>query len=317
MIIITAAAKFILAITLLLGGIRSVSISLRQITGGILHDLLKTYTSTPFKGFLLGVISTVFLQSSSLVTVMVVGFINGGFLSLTQGLVIVLGANLGTTVTSQFFSLEAGNLIFPLIAIGVSAYVLEIVLRRNFGGKVLLGIAVVLGGIELMIVALEPLSATLFYQKLYMFSKGAPWKGIITGALVAAILQSSSVTIGMVVVLCRENLLTLPEALAIILGADMGTCITAMLASYGTILPARQVAWGHLFFNLTSILIVLPFWQYLLWFISITADDFARQVANAHALYNLVGVIVFLPLVDKYASLLEYIITGTQKDKIC
>ena len=140
---------------------------------------------------------------------------------------------------------------------------------------------------------------------------------IITGALVAAILQSSSVTIGMVVVLCRENLLTLPEALAIILGADLGTCITAMLASYGTILPARQVAWGHLFFNLTSILIVLPFWHYLLWFISITADDFARQVANAHALYNLVGVIVFLPLVDKYASLLEYIITGTQKDKIC
>lgn len=316
MIVIAAVAKFFFALVLLLGGIRGISISLRQVTGGMLHTLLRSYTSTPLKGFLLGVVSTVFLQSSSLVTVMVVGFINGGILSLKQGLAIVLGANLGTAVTSQFFSLEAGKLILPLIAAGVIAYLAETLLKKNFGGKVLLGIAVVLGGIELMIVALEPLSDTLFYQELYRFSKGAPWKGIFTGALVAAILQSSSVTIGVVVLLCRENLLTLPEALAIILGADLGTCITSMIASYGTILPARQVAWGHLFFNMASILIVLPFWRYFLWFISITAEDFARQVANAHAIYNLVGVIVFIPLVDKYASLLEYIITGAQRDKI-
>lgn len=313
MIIIITAAKFILALALLWGGIRSVSISLREITGGILHDILKAYTSTPWKGFLLGVVSTVFLQSSSLVTVMVVGFINGNFLNLTQGLVIVLGANLGTTVTSQFFSLEAGMLIRPLIAVGAAAYLLGIIFKKNFGGKVLLGIGVVLVGIELMIASLEPLSETLFYQEFYTFSKDTPWKGILTGAVAAAILQSSSVTIGMVVVLCRENLLTLPEALAIILGADLGTCVTSMLASWGTILPARRVAWGHLFFNLASILIVLPFWQHFIWLISLTADNFARQVANAHAVYNLVGVIVFLPLVDKYASLLEDIIKGKKR----
>ncbi len=315
MIVIVAVVKFLFALLLLLRGIRVISISLRQVTGGILHTLLKSYTSTPLKGFLLGAVSTAFLQSSSLITVMVVGFINGGVLSLKQGLAIVLGANLGTAVTSQVFSLETGKLLLPLIAAGIIAYLVEGVLKKNYGGKVLLGIAVVLGGIELMIVALEPLADILFYQELYRFSRGALWKGIFAGALVAAILQSSSVTIGMVVLLCRENLLSLPEALAIILGADLGTCITAMIASYGTILPARQVAWGHLFFNIASLLILLPFWQYFLWLISITAEDFARQVANAHAIYNLVGVIVFIPLVDKYASLLEYIITGTKRDK--
>ena len=93
-----------------------------------------------------------------------------------------------------------------------------------------------------------------------------------------------------------------------ILGADLGTCVTSMLASIGTILPAKRVAWGHFLFNMFSIMIVLPFWQHFLWLITATSSYFPQQVANAHMLYNLLGVIVFLPLVDKFAYLLEYII---------
>ncbi|MGI5823132.1 MAG: Na/Pi cotransporter family protein [Dethiobacteria bacterium] len=300
--------KFLLALLLLLGGIRIVSKNLQKITGGLLHDFFQTYTATPGRSFLLGAVSTLVLQSSSLVTVMVVGFINGGFLTLQQGLGVVIGANLGTTITSQLFSLETGQLIKPLALAGIFLYITELILKRPLGGKVLAGVAAVLGGIELLAAALEPLSLTNFYQELYFFSKGAPWKGVLTGALAAAILQSSSITIGMVVVLAKERLLSLPEALAMILGADLGTCVTSLLAAWGTILPARRVAWGHLFFNFASLLIIIPFWQHFLWLISVTSQDLPRQVANAHALYNLLGAIVLLPVVDKFAYLLEYII---------
>ncbi len=307
MLIITVG-KFVLALLLLLSGIKIVSQSLQKIAGGLLHDFLQIYTSTPLRSFLLGAISTLILQSSSLVTVMVVGFINGGFLTLLQGLSIVIGANLGTTITSQLFSLQTKHLIIPLLLAGILLYVTELILKRPLGGKVLWGIAVVLGGIELLALALEPFSATIFYRKLYLFSKGAPWKGVLTGAMTAAILQSSSVTIGMVVVLAKEKMLSLPEALSMILGADLGTCVTSLVAALGTILPARQVAWGHLFFNIASLLIIIPFWHHFLWLIGVTSHELPRQVANAHTLYNLAGAIVLLPVVDKFAYLLEYII---------
>ncbi|MDO9536353.1 MAG: Na/Pi symporter [Bacillota bacterium] len=311
--LIIVVGKFALALLMLLGGIKFVSRSLQEIAGGFLHDLLKRYTSTPAKGFLLGAISTVFLQSSSLVTVMVVGFINGRFLTLNQGLSIVIGANLGTTITSQLFSFEASQLIIPLLISGTAIYIIEVLSKKRLGGKILLGIALLLSGIEFLSISLEPLSSTTFYNNLFLFSKGSPWKGLLTGALAAAVLQSSSVTIGMVILMARENMLNLPEALAMILGADLGTCITSMLASLGTILPARQVAWGHLFFNFASIIIIIPFWKYFIYLISITSADFPRQVANSHAFYNLVGVIVFLPLIDKYANILEYIIKDKHK----
>ncbi|NMB41327.1 MAG: Na/Pi cotransporter family protein [Firmicutes bacterium] len=304
------AGRFILALILLLGGIGSVSKNLREITGGLLYKLLRIYTSTPLKGFLLGVASTVFLQSSSLVTVMVVGFINGGFLTLLQGLSVVIGANLGTTLTSQFFSMETSWLIRPIVIAGLITYTGELIFKRNLGGRLFLAIALVLSGMELLVITLEPLSKTVFFRNLYLFSKGTPWKGILVGAVSSAIIQSSSVTIGSVILLSKEKILELPEALAMILGADLGTCITAMLASLGTILPAKRVAWGHLIFNTITILVVLPFWRHFLWLITATSPYFSQQVANAHMLYNVLGVIVFLPFVDKFASMLEYIIKG-------
>lgn len=306
--------KFILALLLLLGGIKVVSQSLHELTGGKFHGLLKKSVSTPGRGFCVGLTATIFLQSSSLVTVMVVGFINGGFLTLTQGLGVVIGANLGTTITSQLFSLETGFLIIPLIIAGLIFFILELLLGRSLGGKVLLSIAIVLCGIQLLIVTLEPFADTVVFHRLFTFSRGAPWKGIITGTTAAAIIQSSSVTIGMVILMAREGYLTFPEALAIVVGADLGTCLTALLASVGTIPSAKRVALGHLFFNLCSIVLVILFWKSFLWITEITSEDIARQVANSHTFYNLLGAAAFLPLVDKYAIILQNIGVG-QKHK--
>jgi phosphate:Na+ symporter len=245
---------------------------------------------------------------------MVVGFINGSLMTLAQGLGVVIGANLGTTITSQLFSFETGFLIMPLIVAGTALYFLEILAGRPLGGKVLLGVAAVLCGLRLLAFTLEPLAGTAAFHHLFAFSRGGLWRGIITGTMAAAIIQSSSVTIGMVILMVREGYLGFQEALAIVVGADLGTCLTAMLASIGTISPARKVAYGHLFFNLTSILLVILFWKPFLRAAEITSSDIARQLANSHALYNLLGAVVFLPLVDKYAIILQNI-GGWQKGR--
>ena len=300
-----AVVMFVFALILLLGGIRSLSGSLKTISGSVFHRLLKNYTHRSLQGFSLGLVATFVLQSSSAVSVIVIGFINGGIFTLRQGLCIIIGANVGTSLTSQFFSLELRSILLPIVAAGAFLYVGEKLFKKKLGGSVLLGVSVVLAGIELLSFTLEPLSSTSFYQEVYLFSRGAPWKGILTGILTAGMLQSSSVTAGMVVLLAKENLLNLPEALSVIIGADLGTCVTSLLASIGTVLPARQLAFGHVIFNSLSILLVLPLWPYFISLIELTATEPGRLVANAHLLYNLLGALILLPLVDLYISLVR------------
>ncbi len=249
--------------------------------------------------------ATTVIQSSSVITVLAVGFINGGFFSLKQGLVIMMAANVGTTITAQLFTVETKSVLIFAFFLGIFFLCLEVVTRRSFGGEVLLNIAAVLAGIKLMGTSMEPLSQTEAFQSLIEFSKNAPWKALISGAATSAVLQSSSVTIGMAVVMVKEGLMKLPEALGVIMGADLGTCVTSLIASIGTSISARRLAFGHLFFNMITILVVVPFWGFFLELVAMTSADFARQVANAHFFYNMVGVVVMLPLVDSYASLLQ------------
>jgi len=300
-----AAGKLALALLLVLGGIKGISWHLQALTGGFFHDLLKRTASSKWKGFLLGMAATTVIQSSSVITVLAVGFINGGFFSLKQGLVIMMAANVGTTITAQLFTVETKSVLIFAFFLGIFFLCLEVVTRRSFGGEVLLNIAAVLAGIKLMGTSMEPLSQTEAFQSLIEFSRNAPWKALISGAATSAVLQSSSVTIGMAVVMVKEGLMKLPEALGVIMGADLGTCVTSLIASIGTSISARRLAFGHLFFNMITILVVVPFWGYFLELVAMTSADFARQVANAHFFYNMVGVVVMLPLVDSYASLLQ------------
>lgn len=297
-----AAGMFAFALILLLGGIRSLRSSLKSISGSYFHRLLKYYTTNTLQAFSLGLLATIILQSSSAVSVIVIGFINGGFLTLRQGLCIIIGANVGTTITSQFFSLELRSVLVPVLMTGVLLYLGEVFYKRKLGGGVLLGISAMLAGIELLVFTFEPLTFTPLFQEIYMFSRGEPWRGILVGSFAAALLQSSSVIAGMVVLMAREKIMNLPEALAVVLGADLGTCFTSLLASIGTALPAKRLALGHIAFNFFSIMLVLPLWPYFISFIDFIAVDPGRQVANAHFFYNLLGAIVLLPLVDIYVK---------------
>lgn len=293
-------ARLLCALLLLLGGIRLLSLGLQRMSGSYFHRLLRNYTNSKIKGFTLGAVTTFLLQSSSAVSVIAIAFINGGVLTLRQGLSIMIGANVGTTLTSQLFTLHLRTLLLPLAAAGIILFVIELSIKKNLGARVFLGIGAVLAGIEALIAALDPLAVAPFFQHIIFFSRGAPWKGILTGVLLAGILQSSSVTVGIVVLLTREGILTLPQALAVVLGADLGTCVTSLLAAVGTVLPARQLALGHVAFNFISILLVLPLWPYFIALVEFTAFDVGKQVANAHLFYNLLGAVILLPLLDLY-----------------
>ena len=296
---------FIASLFVLISGMKLTGFALRQHVGGVIYSSIKRKATSKRLCLLMGVLSTVILQSSSLVTIFVVGFINGGFLSLRQGLCIVLGANLGTTLTSQIFALDTRLFVQPLFVLGVCMMVFEVLVKKRGGGLVLLGLAIVLGGVEMLADILKPLSDSVFFKELLSQSKNTPLLGMINGALVAAILQSSSVTIGMIIVLARNQLIQISDAVAMVLGADLGTCVTAMFASIGTLWSARCVALGHLLFNLFSIFLVVPFWGGFLWLIELTASELPRQIANAHFIYNLVGVLFFIPILDKLADILE------------
>lgn len=295
-----------LALGLLFGGIRYTSWNLRRLSGGLFYQLLSEKVSGPGSGFLLGTAASAFLQSSSAVTVVTISFINGGALTLQQGLAVVIGANVGTTVTAQLLAMESRQILLPLLIAFVAMYFIELLIKKELGGTVFLGIGLMLSGIELLSFSLAFLSTSSLYIELFSFGRDSVWKGIVTGAIGSAVIQSSSVTIGMVIALAKENLIQLPQALAMILGADLGTCVTSLVASTGTILPAKRVAWGHFAFNLFSILLVLPFWSGFVLLVSYTSAHFPQQVANAHAIYNLLGAALFLPVVDKIAKMLQY-----------
>ncbi len=290
---------------ILFSGLKLTSFALKGHLEGLAYSFIRRNTAHKGMAVLAGFFSTIILQSSSLVTIFVIGFINGRFISLKQGLSIVLGANLGTTVTSQVFALDARCFVQPLFALAACLLILEELRGRKTGGLVLLGLAVVLGGVEILGEVLRPLSNSVFVQDLLLQGLDVPWRGIVSGAAVAAVLQSSSVTIGMVIILGKLQLLQLGDAIALVLGADFGTCITALVASIGTIRAAWYVALGHLLFNLLSIFLVIPFWGLFIQLISLTASELPRQIAHAHFFYNLAGVLFLFPFLDRGADLLE------------
>lgn len=295
------AAFFLL---LFLGGLRWMSRSLARSAGPSFKRLLHRITVTPWRGFGTGFLVTALLQSSSLTTVMVVSLVNSGMITAAQGCGVIIGANVGTTITGQLLSFNLGRLAWPLLG---TALLLALQphpqLRR--AAAPLSGFALLLLGLEGMTAALGSLQETPFFSKALRFAAAAPWRGLLTGIAAAALLQSSSAVVGIVLGLARGGLLTLPVGVSMTLGADLGTCSTALIASVGMERTARRAAWFHFFFNLVSLILALAFYPYLLQAAIKSAATLPRRLANAHLLYNLLGAAVLLPLIAPLARLLE------------
>lgn len=293
-------------LALFLYGMRRMTESLKTVAGIGMKNLLARLTANRFTAAFAGAAITAVIQSSSVTTVLVVGFISAGLLNLSQSIGVILGANVGTTVTAQIIAFQVYKYGLLMIATGFFTEVLARRERVRQWGTALMGLGLIFFGMELMSIATGPIREWSPFMDL-MQSMRNPLLSVAIGALFTAIVQSSSATTGIVIVLASQGLISLETGIGLILGANIGTCVTAIISSMGRPREALQAAWAHVIFNVLGVLIWLSFipqFAELVRSISPVTDnlqgvqqmvaDIPRQIANAHTVFNIVNLLVFI-----------------------
>ncbi len=318
--ILVTAIKMVGGLVLLIYGMNMLSTNLKKIAGEKLKLILKKATDNIFKGIITGIVITVAVQSSAVVTVMVVGFVNAEILKLRNAIPIIMGANIGTTITAQILRLASleGNSIFTLLSPTVLASIfiiigfilLEFKKKKKMKdiGQLLIGIGLLFTGLMTMVNMASGFSQLpILSQILSKFSN--PILGILVGAVVTAIVQSSAATIGILQAISQAGIITYASTIPIILGQNIGTCFTSVLSSIGTSKNAKRVAAVHLLFNLIGsiiFMIVIYTYQAIVGFSFWNDTIDMGGIANFHLIFNLVSTILLLPcigLLEKLATL--------------
>lgn len=301
---------------------------LQLAAGDRLRKMLETFTKTRYRGLAAGTGVTALIQSSSATTVMLVGFVNAGLMTFTQSLGVILGADIGTTITAQIVAFNVIlYLSFPCIGIGLLLYMVGNRRVVKYSGEVLLGFGLLFLGMEIMKGAMAPLKSSGTFES-WITTLGSNWfLGLLLGIIITSIVQSSSATTALVVAMGSTGVLSLGGAdplriaIPIILGCNIGTCITAWIASIGTSLPAKRVAWAHYIFKISAVILVLPF---LAWYPTLVRwvsealgagpDNIGRQIAWAHTIFNVILVLIWLPFVPQFAALVKKIKKGAEPE---
>ncbi len=301
---------------------------LQLAAGDRLRRMLETFTKTRYRGLAAGTIVTTLIQSSSATTVMLVGFVNAGLMTFTQSLGVILGADIGTTITAQIVAFDVIlYLSFPCIGIGLLLFLAGNRRVVKYSGEVILGFGLLFLGMEFMKGGMSPLKDSGFFQS-WVNALGDRWYlSLLLGLVFTSLVQSSSATTSMLVAMGATGALSiggadpLRIAIPVILGCNIGTCITAWIASLGTSLPAKRVAWAHYLFKIGGVILVLPFLAWLpdlvRWAsggLGTGESDIGRQIAWAHTFFNLFVAIAFLPLLTQFAALVKKIKKGAEPE---
>ena len=300
-------------LALFLYGIGLMGTGLQKIAGDRMRRILALLTTSPWTGTLIGAGVTAIIQSSSATTVMVIGFVNAGLMTLTQAIGVIFGANIGTTVTAQLLAFKITRYALPILAVG---FAIQLVGKKDiykYFGYFLLGFGILFLGLSMMTQVTKPLVENEAVRQSFVRYSTNPLLGVLTGMIVTFIVQSSSATVGLVLALTSVNLINLNGAIPLILGDNIGTTVTALIASLGVGRSAKRAAVAHLLFNVLGTLIVLALLPFYLRVVMYTATDAARQVANAHTLFNVVNTLIFLPFTGLYAKLIRLIVPGEDR----
>lgn len=303
-------------LALFLYGMQMMSNGLEAVAGNKMKSILEKLTSNRIKGVLVGAVITAVIQSSSATTVMVVGFVNSGLMTLQQAVWIIMGANIGTTITGQLIALDIGA-IAPLFAIiGVGAIMFSKNEKVHHISSIIAGLGILFIGMDMMGTAMEPLQESeAFINLMTQFSN--PLIGILVGAVFTAVIQSSSASVGILQALASTGMIPLSSAVYVLFGQNIGTCITAVLASIGTKVNARRTTIIHLMFNIigtaifTVICMVTP---YVSLIESLTPGNPVAQIANAHTIFNIVTTLILLPFGTYMARAAEKILPDSKKE---
>lgn len=303
-------------------GMNRMSENLQLIAGNRLKSIISTLTRNPLAGMLTGLGVTALIQSSSATTIMTVGFVNTGLMTLQQAIGIILGANIGTTVTAQLIAFNLTDLAWPILAVGSAMILFSKTSANRSWGETMLGFALLFLGMKFMSDAIKVYRNHEIFKAIVISLSQYRILGVLAGLLVTLIVQSSSATVGLTMSLMGTGAFgddpytALMAAVPIILGDNIGTCITALLASIGASRNARRAALAHTLFNVFGTLIVLPVLELYCTLMMKTSTDQVRQVANAHTIFNVGNGILFLPLTGFLKSMVMRLLPPRDDENI-
>lgn len=305
-------------LAIFLFGISLMGDALTNFAGPKMRGLVEKYTSNPIKGVLVGIIITGLIQSSSATTVIAISFVRAGIMSLEQAIGVTLGANIGTTVTSILIGFNLGYFSYFIALIGVLIFMFASKRKNKYIGEIFIGFGLLFIGLEMMGGSLEELKNIPGFENIVTSVGRTPILGVLIGAALTALIQSSSAFIGITQSLYASGAISLEVALALMFGANIGTCITAILASLGGSLSAKRTSLFHILFNVSVSVIFLillsPYEQLVQTIASATNASDLMTIAIGHFTFNFIGMIIFLPLIKVVARILRKIIPG--KDSI-
>ena len=297
-------------LALFLYGMQMMSTNLEAVAGNRMKQILERLTANRFLGVLVGAGITAIIQSSSATTVMVVGFVNSGLMTLNQAIWIIMGANIGTTITGQLIALDIGALA-PLIAfVGVVPIVFFKNKKAQHIGGIIAGIGVLFIGMGMMSDSMMPLRDSEGFVR-FMTQFSNPVLGILAGAAFTAVIQSSSASVGILQALAKSGVVTLDSAVYVLFGQNIGTCITAVLASIGTTRNAKRTTIIHLSFNIIGTIVfvgVCQFLPFVKWMTELAPGDPVAQIANVHTIFNITTTVLLLPFGTPLARLATWIL---------
>ncbi len=315
-------------LSIFLLGMNNMSAGMQAVAGNKMRQLVSAVTNNRFMALTVGFLVTAIIQSSSVTTVMVVGFVNAQVLTLTQAIGVILGANIGTTITGWILVLKIGKYGLPLLGFAGLYFLFCKNERNRYIARMVMGIGMIFFGLELMKNGFKPLRSEPEFLALIQSISPETIGGLIlcvaTGAVITAIIQSSSASVGIVMGMASTGVITFSASVALVLGMNIGTTITAFLASLGTNTNAKRTAYAHTFINILGALIVLPFFSiYMKIILAIAGIDpsisvlkdgaetfpqIIKGIAIAHTVFNIFAVVIFIPFISIMSKVLLKIV---------
>lgn len=321
-------------------GMKLMSEGLQKIAGDRMRHILTSLTSNRVIAALVGVGLTALIHSSSATTVMVVGFVNAGLLSLMQSIGVILGVNIGTTVTAQIIAFNITKYALPIIGIGAILRLFSKNRKHNYVGEVILGLGLLFFGLIILREAFDPLRYSEDFRQMFLLVGDYKLFGVLVGAALTVLTQGSAATLAITLALASSGLITLDAGVALILGENIGTTVTANISAIGAGVAAKRAAFSHFLFNFIGVaymLILFPVFTKFIMFITPGEADFvvqtqaqaelytavigekphiARHIANAHTVFNVFNALIFLPFIGVLAKVSTYFIRGSEKSRI-
>ncbi len=307
-------------LALFLFGMEQMADALKSVAGKRMKNILARLTANRLMGAFTGAFITAVIQSSSVTTVLTVGFISAGLLSLAQSVCIIMGANIGTTITAQIIAFKVTEASMLMIALGFGMLFFMQQERIKLYGHILMGLGMIFFGMTIMSSAMQPLHDYPPFLEL-MTQMDNPLVSILVAALFTSLVQSSSATTGIIIVMASQGFITLPTGIALAFGANIGTCITAILAAIGKPREAVRAAAVHVLFNIFGVMIWIglidPLAELVTWlsprYETLTgtarlAAETPRQIANAHTLFNIANTLIFIGFTGQFVRLVEWLI---------